>query len=130
MPVNWPLVKLLFNMVRQIIPDVAKILKTLKQQHNQTLDMEQQLAQQLEMIESLTQTLKQQHNQTLDMERKLAQQLAQQLEMIESLTQTLKQQHNQTLDMARKALIAACLAGVLALIALGTVFWWTYWPQL
>ena len=98
MPVNWPLVKLLFNMVRQIIPDVAKILKTLKQQHNQTLDMEQQLAQQLEMIESLTQTL--------------------------------KQQHNQTLDMARKALIAACLAGVLALIALGTVFWWTYWPQL
>ena len=57
MPVNWPLVKLLFNMVRQIIPDVAKILKTLKQQHNQTLDMEQKLAQQLEMIESLTQQL-------------------------------------------------------------------------
>ena len=117
MPVNWPLVKLLFNMVRQIIPDMAKILKTLKQQHNQTLDMERKLAQQLEMIESLTQQLElihQQHNQTLDMERKLAQRL----EMIESLTQQLELIHH----MARKALIAACLAIALALIAVGTVF--------
>ena len=59
-------------------------------------------------------TLKQQHNQTPDMERKLAQQL----EMIESLTQQLELIHHR----ARKALIAACLAGVLALLALGTVF--------
>ena len=97
MPVLWPLVKFLFNVVGPSIPDVVKTVTTLKQQHNQTAPQGERI---------------QEH--FLDMERKLAQQL----EMIESLTQQLELIHH----MARKALIAACLAGVLALIALGTVF--------
>lgn len=65
MPVLWPLAKFLFNVVGPSIPDVVKTVTTLKQQHNQTasqgerrperfLDVERKLAQQLEMLESLT----------------------------------------------------------------------------
>lgn len=65
MPILWPLAKFLFHVVGPSIPDVVKTVTTLKQQHPQTaprgeriqehfLDVERKLAQQLEMIESLT----------------------------------------------------------------------------
>lgn len=65
MPILWPLAKFLFNVVGPSIPDVVKTVNALKQQHTQTaprgeriqeyfLDVERKLAQQLEMIESLT----------------------------------------------------------------------------
>ena len=65
MPILWPLAKFLFNVVGPSIPDVVKTVNTLKQQHTQTapqgeriqehfLNVERKLAQQLEMIESLT----------------------------------------------------------------------------
>lgn len=97
MPILWPLVKFLFNVVGPSIPDVVKTVTALKQQHNQTAPQGNRI---------------QEH--VLNVERKLAQQL----EMIESLTRQCELVHH----IARKALIAGGLAIALALIAVGTVF--------
>lgn len=65
MPLLWPLAKFLFNVVGPSLPDVVKTVTTLKQQPHQTaahgdqmqerfLNVERKLAQQLELLESLT----------------------------------------------------------------------------
>lgn len=97
MPILWPLVKFLFNVVGPSLPNVVKTVTTLKQQPNQTASHG-----------------KQRQERFLDVERKLAHQL----EMLESLTRQCELVHH----IARKALIAGCLAIALALIAVGTVF--------
>lgn len=96
MPVVWPLVKLLFKVVGPSIPDVVQTVTALKQQHDQTASQADQLQERF-----------------LEVDRKLAQQL----ELIESLTKQLELVHR----IAQKALIAGCVACVLALIAVGTL---------
>lgn len=97
MPLLWPLVKFLFNVVGPSLPDMVKTVTTLKPQPHQTDSHGDQ-----------------RQERFLNVERKLAQQL----ELLESLTRQCELVHR----IARKALIAGCLAIALALIAVGTVF--------
>ena len=65
MPVAWPIAKFLFQLVAPSIPDVVSTIATLKKQQAEPqpreepfkariAEMEQRLAQQLELIEKLT----------------------------------------------------------------------------
>ena len=65
MPAAWPIAKFLFKLVAPNIPDIVSTVATLKKQqaapqpreepfHARIAEMEQRLAQQLELIEKLT----------------------------------------------------------------------------
>lgn len=65
MPVAWPIAKFLFKLVAPSIPDIVSTVSTLKNQQTEPqpreepfqariAEMEQRLAQQLELIEKLT----------------------------------------------------------------------------